>query len=364
MIECAKQQIPMTRFHILPYLIFILLCVAVLPAHSERFLVDQSLPSARSLGPSDLGVIINDADPLSATLGAYYVAKRKIPDRNVIHVSFPPDRRVMTKDMFAEIKQDVDQRTPYFVQAFALTWMKPYRVECMSITTAFAMGFDDAFCSKGCQPTKQSPYFNSLSHRPWSDHGIRPTMSIAANSLAEGVALIKRGVAADYSYPFGMGYLVSTSDRNRNVRSDFYEGIMQNLAPLFSMQIVEQDSIQNKDDVFFYFTGLTKVPHLETLKFLPGAVADHLTSAGGVLDGMGQMSALRWLEAGATGSYGAVVEPCNYPQKFPHPHILMQHYLNGDSLIEAYWKSVTWPGQGIFIGEPLATPFARPPELH
>ncbi len=70
------------------------------------------------------------------------------------------------------------------------------------------------------------------------------------------------------------------------------------------------------------------------------------------------MSALRWLEAGATGSYGAVVEPCNFPQKFPHPTVLMQHYLNGDTLIEAYWKSVAWPGQGIFIGEPLAKPFS------
>ncbi len=35
----------------------------------------------------------------------------------------------------------------------------------------------------------------------------------------------------------------------------------------------------------------------------------------------------------------------------------MSHYLNGDTLIEAYWKSVLMPGQGIFIGEPLARPF-------
>jgi hypothetical protein len=28
-------------------------------------------------------------------------------------------------------------------------------------------------------------------------------------------------------------------------------------------------------------------------------------------------------------------------------------------LIEAYWKSVAWPGQGIFIGEPLARPFGK-----
>jgi hypothetical protein len=54
-----------------------------------------------------------------------------------------------------------------------------------------------------------------------------------------------------------------------------------------------------------------------------------------------------------------VVEPCNLPQKFPHPAIAIGHYLRGDTLIEAYWKSVAMPGQGIFIGEPLAAPFRR-----
>jgi hypothetical protein len=36
----------------------------------------------------------------------------------------------------------------------------------------------------------------------------------------------------------------------------------------------------------------------------------------------------------------------------------MAHYLQGETLIEAYWKSVQMPGQGLFIGEPLARPFA------
>jgi hypothetical protein len=69
------------------------------------------------------------------------------------------------------------------------------------------------------------------------------------------------------------------------------------------------------------------------------------------------MSALRWLEAGATGSYGTVVEPCNLLGKFPNPGVLMRHYLQGSTLIEAYWRSVQMPGEGIFIGEPLAAPF-------
>ena len=69
------------------------------------------------------------------------------------------------------------------------------------------------------------------------------------------------------------------------------------------------------------------------------------------------MSALRWLEAGATGSYGTVVEPCNFTAKFPNTGLMIRRYLAGETLIEAYWKSVAMPGEGIFIGEPLAAPF-------
>jgi uncharacterized protein (TIGR03790 family) len=123
------------------------------------------------------------------------------------------------------------------------------------------------------------------------------------------------------------------------------------------MQVVDGNQLTGRLDVMFYFTGLVQVPGLDSNQYLPGAVADHLTSFGGRLTDSPQMSSLRWLEVGATGSYGTVVEPCNFPQKFPHPGVLMAHYLNGDTLIEAYWKSVLMPGQGIFIGEPLARPF-------
>jgi uncharacterized protein (TIGR03790 family) len=126
---------------------------------------------------------------------------------------------------------------------------------------------------------------------------------------------------------------------------------------------IKQDALKDENDVLLYITGRVQVDGLETLRFVPGAVADHLTSAGGQLTDSVQMSALRWLEAGATGSYGAVVEPCNMLQKFPHPAILVGHYLQGETLIEAYWKSVQMPGQGIFIGEPLAAPFLRATEM-
>jgi uncharacterized protein (TIGR03790 family) len=101
---------------------------------------------------------------------------------------------------------------------------------------------------------------------------------------------------------------------------------------------------------------------LQSLHFMPGALADHMTSFGGdLLGGGGQMSSLEWLKAGATASYGTVSEPCNFWQKFPNPHVLLMNYLSGATAIEAYWKSVAWPTQGVFIGEPLAAPYRHAP---
>jgi uncharacterized protein (TIGR03790 family) len=123
------------------------------------------------------------------------------------------------------------------------------------------------------------------------------------------------------------------------------------------LEITRAPVLRDKPDVMFYFIGAAHVEELGTNRFLPGAVADHLTSFGGDLTGTSQMSSLRWLEAGATGSYGTVVEPCNVLGKFPNVGLLMRRYLDGETLLEAYWKSVAMPGQGLFIGDPLARPY-------
>ena len=313
--------------------------------------------SATAFGPQQLGIVVNDADPSSRRIAEYYVNRRAIPAGNVIHVSFEPGNKVMRPEDFQVLKNEVDRQTPAAVQAYALTWKVPYRVGCMSITTAFAAGFDADFCALGCEPTRQSPYFNSSSRRPYDDFGWRPAIMLAGTQVSDVEALIDRGVAADASKPTGTAYLLSTSDRQRNTRARFYPGIRLLQSDRFRIEIINGNELRRRDDVMFYFTGLVRVAGIDTNRFLPGAIADHLTSAGGRLTDSRQMSSLRWLEAGATGSYGTVAEPCNFVEKFPRPNLVIDTYLNGETLIESYWKSVAWPGQGVFIGEPLATPF-------
>jgi uncharacterized protein (TIGR03790 family) len=306
----------------------------------------------------ELAVIINDSDPLSTRIGDYYQKTRNIPAQNILHVSFKPNRTTLSRQVFKHIRARVIADTPDGVQAYALTWAEPYRVECMSITSAFTFGFDKAYCSRQrCSATRSSPVFNHPTASPYTDYGIRPTISIAAASFEQAKAMIDRGIRSDNSQVDGTAYLLSTSDTARNVRSINYEKIARRMAGWIKTEVLQSDGLKNTDNVLFYFTGSVRVPHLETLKFIPGAIADHLTSAGGQLNGSKQMSALRWLEAGATGSYGTVVEPCNLLGKFPSPGLVMEAYGAGRTLLEAYWQSVQQPGEGIFIGDPLAAPF-------
>ncbi len=306
----------------------------------------------------DIALIINDDDPLSRQIGSYYQKARSIPPENVIHLRFAANRSAITPKEFKLLKAIIDQRTRDHIQAYAVAWTEPYRVGCMSLTSALAFGFDKKFCSKKCEATAPSPYFNSSSHYPAKDYAMRPAMMLAGINFEQVKKLIDRGIASDHSFPNGTAYLLSTSDKARNSRASSFQKAVQEFMGVFAVRLLDTDPISNRRDVLFYFTGLPEVTMLHSLNFMPGALADHLTSAGGVLTNSQQMSSLRWLEAGATASYGTVVEPCSYPQKFPSPVIAMFHYASGATAIEAYWKSVAWPGQGIFIGEPLAKPFA------
>ena len=316
-----------------------------------------SLPRT-GLMADDLAVIVNDDDPLSQQIGSYYQKARGIPAANMIHLNFKPGHSNLTKDEFLQLKSVIDRVTPDHVQAYAIAWTNPYRVACMSLTSALAFGYDESYCSQKCGPTAASSYFNSLSVNPTIDHKLRPSMMLAGTNFEMVKSLIDRGVESDHSFPTGRAYLLRTPDRMRSVRSIYFEQTAKELADVFPIEIMEIESIIDRQDVLFYFTGLVEVPNLKTLGFLPGALADHLTSTGGQLTDSKQMSSLRWIEAGATASYGTVVEPCNHPQKFPFPGIAMFHYSAGATAIEAYWKSVAWPGEGVFIGEPLARPFA------
>ena len=324
---------------------------------ASAVLARVTLPTV-GLRARDIAVVVNDDDPASVETGLYYATRRGIAPGRVVHVRFPAGQPVMSQADFEHVQVALAGQVGADVQAYALAWTLPFRVECMSVTAAFALGFDPAsYCAEGCQPTRTSPYFNSASQAPFADHLLRPAMLLAGESVDGVKRLIDRGLRADERWPAGKAYLLSTSDAARNVRAESYERVAQVLGAAYPIERIEADALQGRNDVMFLFTGVANVAAIASNRFRDGAIADHLTSAGGVLSGGGQTTALEWLAAGATGSYGTSTEPCNYRAKFPEVGIVMARYLGGETLIEAYWKSVRMPGQGVFVGDPLARPF-------
>lgn len=320
------------------------------------------------LTAADLGLLINTSDPYSVTVGEAYVQRRGILAANVLRVSLPL-RASLSQAEFETLNAQVLSHFGPTVQALALAWTQPYAVECNSITAALAMGFQPELCKQTCAPSRPSPYFNHVGSRPFTELGIRPAMMLAARNVDSALALIERGIAADHSLPSFLlpanAWFVATPDAARNVRAALFPppGVLRP----WHVDVRREASTALPTTLprtLIYQTGLARVEHLDRVDWLPGALADHLTSFGGQLErppGVGQMTALEWLEAGATASYGTVSEPCNHLQKFPHPQVLLASYLKGATAIEAYWRSVAWPGQGVFVGEPLAAPFAPPP---
>lgn len=346
----------------------LLLVIAVLLSSATWASKPQIALPSYGVTNQNLAVIVKRGDLLSVQTAEYYQQKRHIPAEHIFTVDLP-NTASMGAAEFKKIYQTLKQQLPEYIQGMVLTWQKPYRVGCMSVTSAFSFGFDPKYCQefgKGCQPTANSPYFNSNSTKPWQELAMRPSMLLTGRNLSDIKRLIDRGVISDGRMPMGSAYLVRTSDRNRSARWPIFKQLAENWTFHNEMAIEYIDRskkempnyLQGMQDIMLYQTGGTNIPFIEDNVYLPGAIADHLTSSGGTgLGQKGQMKAFRWLEAGATGSYGTVIEPCNFQAKFPNPAIIIPHYLSGETLLEAYWKSVQQPGEGLFIGEPLARPY-------
>lgn len=312
----------------------------------------------------DLGLVINTADPYSVAVGEYYIERRGIPPEQVLRLELPV-KPVLSAAEFESLAAQVREHMGPQVQGLALAWTQPWAVECNAVTAALTLGFQPDACKQTCSPNRPSGYFNSGAVRPYTQLGLRPTMMLATRSVESAKALIDRGVASDGQLgrrgaPPAKAVFVNTQDRARNVRSVLFppEGVVAGRGIEVDLRQAGEGGTLRR--VILMQTGVARVDVLDNQQWLPGALADHLTSYGGqLLASHGQMSVLDWLESGATASFGTVSEPCNHLQKFPHPQVLLLHYLQGETALEAYWKSVAWPAQGLFIGEPLAAPFAR-----
>ena len=319
-----------------------------------------------------LGVVFNADWEGSEAIARRYAELRGIPDNRVVGLDLGTAGNLSRED-FAIAQATLESSLDDSVQALLLTFTTPYRVDCMGASAAFGLGFDTRWCQPGppCNPTAEGPLYGVETNAPWTEHHVRPTMMLFHEDADLAEAFIQRGIDGDDSLPGldhgAKGRLVHTTDAARSVRERNFRAAVADFDSSSGLDLAfvdtTEDGVDNEltveTDLLFYLTGLATLSAIDTNAYLPGALADHLTSYGGVFPTSSQTPATAWLEAGATASYGTAIEPCNYPQKFPRATELLPAYFQGATAVEAYWRAVEWPGEGNWVGEPLSRPFGH-----
>lgn len=357
------------------------------------------------LHPQEVGVVVHTNDPHSLQAAQYYVQRRQIPPENVFYLSLPlADAISQTDALFfhQQLLQQIVQRevqTGIRIQALALMWKRPFQVgfyrpetvstgfifgPVTSMTSALANGsvIDPPGSSHFNAPTPHY-YFDTNSIRPVQDHGLRLAMMIGGDDFDERQVLIDRGVQSDFSFPQGSAYYVTTDEffarcfRDAwNLNSKRYWNRSDGILSLFNSTCEVANShptdfdapspVTGMSSLLFHFMGDDYVPQWWSNQYLPGALGDNVTSYGGWPDAPilhTNCFLLTEMSNGLTGCYGQVIEGGAIPQKYSQPGVVIRRYFEGATAVEAYWKSVQSPQEGVFVGDPLARPFGTKTQM-
>jgi uncharacterized protein (TIGR03790 family) len=343
-----------------------------------------SCPFFALAGGSGLNVlvVVNPNSPNSLALGNYYCERRQVPPQNVLRLqnwtggNLTWSRGEFNQALLGPLLEALSTRGLAQQIDFVLLSMDiPYEVteagSVNSTTSVLFYGFkpDSATAPTSCGASDFSSNSYAFSETRFRDSppDTAPAnaflaMMLTSTDLDLTKLTVDQGVASDATFPVAPVLLATTSDGTRSVRSVLFADAIFDSRIQGNIELVStnQNSPYGLSGLFGYQTGLAQFT-VSPDTFLPGAMADSLTSFGGaILQPNSQTTLLAFLAAGATGSYGTVVEPCAYPQKFPSPRDYF-YQARGFSLAECYYQSLLNPFQGLLVGEPLAAPFARPP---
>ena len=95
-------------------------------------------PQESGLDSRQLAIVINDDDPDSVAVGAYYRRRRAIPAANVVHARILGRPQALDPERLRRLKDDIDSRLGPQVQAMLMLWSAPYKVDCHGITAGSA----------------------------------------------------------------------------------------------------------------------------------------------------------------------------------------------------------------------------------
>ncbi|MBC7771842.1 MAG: TIGR03790 family protein, partial [Pyrinomonadaceae bacterium] len=366
-------------------------------------------------GPENAVLIIDPTNPVSMHVGNYYKNARNIPDANVLYVrSAAANYGAFVNTNQAAFIDSLSQRglanhadyvvlapvDTFAVSAGGLVSDACFPVNRFSLSSVYTMAQISNLIAPGgnsSQLTNQyfaasdsavafdseqgylngSPSASGSARRYFISGMLGYTSTANGNTVPEILTMIDRSVIADGTRPAGTFYFMNNlADSARNVRAcggpscgtpTFYNNARGAIVARGGASQVLAGILPpaGTADCLGIMTGAADLNFAAAnLTLVPGAFGDHLTSYGATFDTGAQTKVSRWIAAGASGSEGAVEEPCNYNGKFSHARFHV-YYFQGLSLGESYLRSVQYvPFQGLLYGDPLTRPFAYIPTVN
>jgi len=185
------------------------------------------------------------------------------------------------------------------------------------------------------------------------------------NTVEQAIENLQRSKSADGQMPDGTFFFSRNGDVRSTTRQAQFPNAMRELRSMgFRAEMIPDKLPRNRDRVLGATLGSPQLNWTATgSRFEAGALADNLTSFGGILrEKASQTPLTHFLAAGAAGASGTVVEPLAIPNKFPDAHLHV-HYAKGCTLAEAYYQAVQSPFQLLIVGDPLCAPWAKYPKF-
>ncbi len=202
----------------------------------------------------------------------------------------------------------------------------------------------------------------------WLQHGLGSRMPLPSmmlgytgekgNTIETVLDTIRRGRQADCRGLRNGIYFVESDDIRSTCRAWQYAFTVSALNARGITATVSTGFPVGVENVMGILCGSEKVDPSSIGSFAPGAMAEHLTSWSAEFQ-KPQTKCTAWLEAGATATAGAVVEPYANPAKFPAARFF-EHYASGCTALESFYQSIACPLQILLLGDPLAKPYAPP----
>jgi uncharacterized protein (TIGR03790 family) len=333
-------------------------------------------------------VVVNTNSADSVELGDYYATAHGIPAHHLCEVGIDVTLNTLTTNQFNTLLRDpiqahiTNENLEAQIDFVVLCQNFPTRINnSQGLTTALFYGPRYSGTSGCAAPTSytSNEYFHAeqafASSDGWSSTNGFITFHLMASNLPTAKLVVDRGAAAQSSFPDAAIYLRMRGDQPRGVREQLFANTQFSFSSLPGLPLSCDfpplyTILTGNTNVMGYHDGFPRLASCPWVysnnSWLSGAYGDLLTSYGGYLaqltNGTTQSTVLDWMWIGATASFGTVAEPCAYLEKFPDP-LMGFYYARGFTIGESYAMAVAAPYQGLFAGDPLAAPFAAPPQI-